>query len=92
MNVILALLTLVSRRGKVSHTGNTDSSFNESISHSTSLSTDHATARREATMYFTSADTPRGTHRNLTAVTVADNPEGQQLLQKVFWNTFNIIG
>jgi len=47
-------------------------------------------------MYFTSADTLRG----LMAVTVAGNPEGQLLLllllllllQKIFWNTFKIIG
>jgi len=76
-NVILALLTRVSGRDKESHPGNTDSSFNESISHSTFLSTDHARARRGAIMYFTSADKPRGSHRNLMAVTVADKPEGQ---------------
>jgi hypothetical protein len=76
-NVILALLTRVSDRDKESRAGNTDSSFNESIYHSTFPSTDHATARREAIMYFTPVGTPRGTHRNLMAVTVADKPEGQ---------------
>jgi hypothetical protein len=76
-NVILAPLTRVSGTDKGSHSANTDSSFNESISHSTSLPTDHATARRKAIMYFTSAGTPRDTHRNLTSVTVAEKPKGQ---------------
>jgi len=51
--VILALLILVSRRGKEGHPGNNDSSFNDSISHSTSLSTDHATALGEASLQHT---------------------------------------